>query len=176
MKTNFTAFYELLDFRSRFKSYGYNIKRVNILENLFQKQKTSQFFKDFEIENFYIFLFKREYYIVLCGKTCTSSTWNKKIEKELKKILYTASENSFENEYFQIIDYTYNLDVDKPRRLRSLGGALRRMFSIIENNKNNFANKRIFEALEKRVIVGDKAQLDAQLYAVERKTKMFLST
>lgn len=115
----------------------------------------------------------KHYFILLSGKTVTFTTWNTKIKEKLEEILNTASEIVFQGKFFELTDHTYSSDAEKPRRLRSVGGALRRMFSIIKNKNNNFTNKIIIQFLRINTIVGDEEQLHAELYGVESKTKLY---
>lgn len=72
-------------------------------------------------------------------------------------------------------DCTYS-DTINPRRLRSLGGGLRRILSNIKREDKSLTNKKIIENLAYSAVSGDEKKLLSQISAVENNTKFNYQT
>ena len=71
---------------------------------------------------------------------------------------------------FDLKDHTYS-EAKNPRRLRSLGGGLRRLLSKVKEKAKSLTNKNIIKDLVYSTISGDEQKLLTQISAVENNTK-----
>lgn len=71
---------------------------------------------------------------------------------------------------FDLKDHTYS-EAKNPRRLRSLGGGLRRLLSKVKEKDKSLTNKKIIEGLAFFTVSGDEEILVTQIAAVENNTK-----
>lgn len=138
-------------------------------------QNTSQpsrsfFRKNVGATEFYIFTYKCEMFIIIAGETYIFSGWSEKIKERLNSFINDAN-NQIES--INLTDHTYsNLPEGKiPRRLRSLGGGLRRIFSLIKENDNKLKNKDIIKDLKYSTLFGDQEKIKSQISAVEKNAK-----
>ena len=65
-----------------------------------------------------------------------------------------------------LTDHTYS-DYESSRRLRALGGGLRRILLIVKGCDEDLTNKQIIKDLEYSIILGSKDKLVTQIYAIE---------
>ena len=76
-----------------------------------------------------------------------------------------------------LTDHTSS-DHENSRRLRSLRRGIRRLLSIVKNNKTKLTNKQIIKNLEYFTILGNENKLVTQICAIENNTRLhnFTST
>ena len=153
-------------------SYFIDESKIKSLYKYLMNLKNNTFFQDIGVEKYYIFRYKSDTsifaFFLLVGKTVTLSGWSSDISKKLKNKINEFFEKDEKN---HITDCTYT-DVKKSRRLRSLGGGIRRILSIIKKNNNNLTNKQIIKTLQHFEILGNKDQLIPVIDAVEGNKKM----
>lgn len=125
------------------------------------------FFEEIGAIEVYIFKYKNRIFFLIVGQTITFSGWNLKIQQKLENFINQVTNK---NEKVIITDYTYSQAVNS-RRIRSLGGGLRRLLSVIKKDNEFLTNKEIIKALEYFVILGNKKKLVTQIFAVEKNTK-----
>ena len=164
------------------------------------------------MREFYIFKYKRTFFVLLVGETIILSGWHKKISQTVHKIINKIRisnklKNLLNNKpgltpahmglrdsaaltnpdnpegcqrfvkgsveicfSFDLKDHTYS-EAKNPRRLRSLGGGLRRLLSNLKKNDKSLTNKKIIENLAYLTLYGDDKKLVTQISAVENNTK-----
>ncbi len=167
------------------KNYQHNKNKVssNNKEN-FKNQILQAFLKnpnfnnfngisEFNIKEFFLIDYHDILHCIIIGTQILVPGWSLKIKKILecyiKKKIYLPDQ--FE---FYLRDYTYwswNADI-KPRRLRSLGGALRRIISLHKNiyyeNFDNEENKNI----QLYTVFGNNKKLQATYLGVSQNKKI----
>ena len=76
--------------------------------------------------------------------------------------------------YISFIDHTYKpLEKGKiPRRLRALGGGIRRLLKISLDGLKPLTKNEIFVYLDIYTILGNSKKIYAQLFAVKNNTKL----
>ena len=124
--------------------------------------------KEIDATEFYIFRYKNALFLLLFGQTIPFSGWSQKIQQILEKSINQV-DDQIENVYLK--DHIYSEDKNS-RRLRSLGGSLRRMFYLIERSDELLTKKEIIKDLECFVILGNKEKLVNQIFAVEKNAKL----
>jgi len=149
-------------------------------ENSFLNDLQS-FSKDVSMQEIYIFKYKRTFFVLLVGKTIILSGWHKKISQTFHKIINQIRISNKLKNLFNIKpeicfssdfeDYTYSQATKNPRRLRSLGGGLRRLLLNVRKNDKSLTNKKIIENLAYFTLSGDDKKLVTQISAVENNTK-----
>ena len=143
------------------------------------------FWEEINMRDFYIFRYKTRLFVLLVGETILVSNWHRTISQTFNQIINEIKitdkiENRVNN--FDLKDYTFSEAEDstsskkkeeiKPRRLRSLGGSLRRLFFKIKKNGKPLTKKKIMEDLVHFVVSGDEHKLLTQISAVENNTRV----
>lgn len=131
----------------------------------------SPFCKDVGATDFYTFTYKCEIFIIISGQTYVYSGWNEDIERKMKSFI-----NHPHNQVGSIrfTDHTYSIQLSKEktsRRLRSLGGGLRRILSLIKGGDESLTKKEIIKDLRHKILSGDEEKLKSQICAVEKNAK-----
>lgn len=131
----------------------------------------SPFCKDVGALEFYIFTYKCEIFIIISCQTYVYSGWNEDIERKMKSFI-----NHPHNQVGSIsfTDHTYSKQLPKEktsRRLRSLGGGLRKILSLIKGGDESLTNKEIIKDLKHQILSGDEEKLKSQICAVEKNAK-----
>ena len=139
---------------------------IALFESL-KKAHQSYFVKEIDALELYLFKYKNALFFLITGETITVSGWNSKVQQKLEKIINKINN---ENEKVIITDHTYS-QARNSRRIRSLGGGLRRLLSVIKIDNEFLTNKEIIKNLEYFVILGNKKKLVTQIFAVEKNTK-----
>lgn len=119
--------------------------------NIFQdKQKLFSFCfnqeAELKLEEFFIIKYKTVFYFIVVGNMILIDNWNRKVHNLLENYIKKNSNFNGKN-YFDFTDLTYwakNPEV-KPRRLRSVGGALRR---ILQDSKETYSAKETYSVEE----------------------------
>lgn len=148
--------------------------KMTILSENLQKLKKPKFsnefdfYRDFKIEEFYLLKYKNAHFLLLSGQTIIYSGWSSSVRQILE-----SSINAVSNEVDKITltDHTYS-DHESSRRLRSLGGGIRRVLLIVQRNKKKLTNKQIFKDLEYFKILGNENKLVTQFRAIENNTRL----
>ena len=121
---------------------------------------------------FYIFKYENAIFFLLSGQTIIYSGWNVQIQQNLEKFINQVN-NQIQNVTFT--DHTY-FQVQSSRRLRSLGGGLRRILYLIKMDNSFLTNKKIIKNLQYFVILGNEEKLVTQIFAVEKNAKFTYQT
>lgn len=101
---------------------------------------------ELHLEEFFIIKSKKVLYFIVVGNMILIDDWNKKVHNLLENYIKKNSNFNGKN-YFDFTDLTYwakNSEV-KPRRLRSVGGALRR---ILQDSKETYSAKETYSVEE----------------------------
>ena len=124
----------------------------------------------------YIFRYKNRIFVLLVGETIIISGWHINIYQTFNKVINQIKisdriEDLVDN--YNLKDYTYSEveEEKKPRRLRFLGGELRRLLLKIKKKDKSLTNKTIIEDLYYFIASGDDDKLLTQLSAVENNTR-----
>jgi hypothetical protein len=155
------------------------LHRLNILNPFAEKKiketfldlskiKTSKFYKDTEITFFCLFQLNLNFFFLFIGNKFLNNNWDRPMKDTSENFII----NNLLFTQFELIDLTY-LDTSKiknSRRLRSLGGALRRIFSNIREAKNKpntvSSNNEIIKELKYYLILGNEEELEITKRAV----------
>ena len=155
------------------------LHRLNILNPFAEKKiketfldlskiKTSKFYKDTEITFFCLFQLILNFFFLFIGNQFLNNNWDRPMKETSENFII----NNLLFTQFELIDLTY-LDTSKiknSRRLRSLGGALRRIFSNIREAKNKpntvSSNNEIIKELKYYLILGNEEELEITKRAV----------
>ena len=125
------------------------------------------FLKDNNINNFYMIGYRNAIFFLVVGETVIFSGWNIKMQQILEDYINQITDQV---DKINLIDYTYS-QTKGSIRLRSLGGGLRRILSIIKGNSKSLTSKKIIIDLEYFPLLGNKEKLIIQISAVEKNTK-----
>ena len=142
--------------------------RTVIFFEFIKKKKQYLLSKEIDATEFYTFRYKNQLFLLLFGQIVLFSGWSQKIQQILEKSINQV-DDQIENVYLK--DHTYSEEKNS-RRLRSLGGSLRKMFSLIESSDKVLTKKEIIKDLEYFVILGNKEKLVNQIFAVEKNAKL----
>ena len=128
-------------------------------------------FYTFEIREFFVIQHKETLHFLLSGNTILINGWNTEIQKLLEiYIKKNLDSDTIHGLNFQ--DFTYlakNKEV-KPRRLRSIGGALRRIVEDIR--KLYWQEESIFPHVKFYAILGNKDKVKIIFLAVKANKKI----
>jgi len=175
--------------RKNFNKMNFILK--NII-NIFQDKKKLFSFcfnqgAELHLEEFFIIKYKTVVYLIVVGNMILIDNWNRKIQNLLEN--YIKKNGNFNDKnYFYFTDLTYwatNSEV-KPRRLRSIGGSLRR---ILQDSKETAeetyseeetylaketysAEKTIFSDVDFYAIIGNIDKLKMIFLAVKTNKKI----
>lgn len=132
------------------------------------KIKNSEFYKDTEITCFCLFQLNLNFFFLFIGNQFLNNNWDSPMKN--------TSENFIKNNLlftqFELIDLTYLCTSKRKnsRRLRSLGGALRRIFSTLREIKHKpntiSSNNEIIKELKYYLILGNEEELEMTKRAV----------
>ena len=144
------------------------------LHNYFKNADQSFFIKDLGALEFYILTYKCKTFFILVtspkvmsGQTIIFSGWSTKIKKYLENFIRQAGDQ-VENRI--LTDHTYS-EKKNSRRLRSLGGGLRKILSLIKGTDAFLKNKEIIKDLKYNIVLGDEEKVITQIFVVEKNSK-----
>lgn len=106
--------------------------------------------------------------MLLSGETIIYSGWSSSVRQILENSINAVSNQV---DKITLTDHTYS-DHENSRRLRALGGGIRRLLLIVQNNKNKLTNKQIIKDLEYFTILGNENKLVTQICAIENNTRL----
>jgi hypothetical protein len=153
MMTSFTALYQVMFFEKKqlnncltasFRKQNLESRTVIFFEFI-KKKKQYLLSKEIDATEFYTFRYKNQLFLLLFGQIVLFSGWSQKIQQILEKSINQV-DDQIENVYLK--DHTYSEEKNS-RRLRSLGGSLRKMFSLIESSDKVLTKKEIIKDLAK---------------------------
>ena len=108
---------------------------------------------------------KVHFFFLLSGNIIILSGWNLKIKHILEYYINKV-------DTFDLTDSTYLLKKNS-RRLRSLGGGLRRILLSIKETEESITNSEIIKNLKYYTILGDRELLESTFFAIERNSKNY---
>ena len=175
--------------RKNFNKMNFILK--NII-NIFQDKKKLFSFcfnqgAELHLEEFFIIKYKTVVYLIVVGNMILIDNWNRKIQNLLEN--YIKKNGNFNDKnYFYFTDLTYwatNSEV-KPRRLRSIGGSLRRILQDSKETEEETyseeetylaketysAQETIFSDVEFYAIIGNIDKLKMIFLAVKTNKKI----
>ena len=121
------------------------------------------------IEKIYLFRCKFFYYILYVGYIIPFTGWNKRLKYIIEKMI---NEKCNEDIKISFTDHTYNTNDINSRRLRSLGGGVRRILMLIRCELGFLSTKELFSNLEYWAVIGNEKEIMSVLYAVQYSKKL----
>ena len=148
MKTKYYTLYKLT-----LLSHVFIDSILKTVINIFQDKKKLFSFcfnqgAELHLEEFFIIKYKTAVYLIVVGNMILINNWNGKVQNLLENYIKKNSNFTGKN-YFEFADLTYwskNPEV-KPRRLRSIGGSLRRIL-ILEDIKKTYSADETYSVKE----------------------------
>lgn len=134
---------------------------------------------EFKIQEFFVIEFHTQFYCIITGEQIIVPGWS----LQMKTIIENTIRQKISSHHFcdfSMKDYTYwseNSNIT-PRRIRSVGGALRRIILLSKKNKDTFFSTFSFHE-EKNIpikfhaVLGNKKKLQAIYSAVSQNKKIF---
>ena len=158
-------------------------EEFHLQADIFSKKLKKMKLPELGINQGYLFMCKRNIFVLYVGHLIPFTGWAERLKSTIEK---SFNENCNTAEKISLVDHTYNKNnkTGNSRRLRSIGGALRRIVEISQRDlksltKKEVTTKEIFRCLEPfRIIINknkiDEKQLLAYLFAVQYNKKLVL--
>ena len=163
MKSFYVALY-----KARLKNEIIQETQIVAIVKIFQKLEKNakvDFREDLSLSYLIVFQWKSTFFFLLSGNIIILSGWSLKIKNILKYYINKVGT-------FDLTDSTYLLK-ENSRRLRSLGGGLRRILLSIKEMEESITNSEIIKKLKYDIILGNKELLESTFFAIERNSKNY---
>lgn len=166
---NFCVILHQIDIKTQATQKELHLQAKNLCKNLQEINLA-----ELGIGQGYLFTCKVSIFVLYVGYLIPFTGWNERLKSIIEERL-----NHKTDEKITFIDHTYKIGDDTSRRLRSIGGALRRIVDISKKEATELTLKQIFRYLKDFLIVitektGQENQLSAQLFAVQYNKKLIL--